>query len=110
MTADGHPVVELAPLAGGTAPGLPSYSDALNSSGQHDAPPPPYSRWVHTGRDAQISSSCGCILKQLSSIFSKLDELDRLKQKSASFFIPLWGKLHHGRNQCRVKWCERLDY
>lgn len=42
MTADGHPLVELAPLAGGTAPGLPSYNDALNSSGQHDAPPPPY--------------------------------------------------------------------
>ncbi|XP_075888787.1 transmembrane gamma-carboxyglutamic acid protein 2 [Nelusetta ayraudi] len=53
MTADGHPLVELAPLAGGTAPGLPSYNDALNSSGQHDAPPPPYSTGAPSENVAQ---------------------------------------------------------
>ncbi|KAJ8347306.1 hypothetical protein SKAU_G00287070 [Synaphobranchus kaupii] len=34
---------ETVPLSGMGAPGLPSYSEALNRSGQHDAPPPPYS-------------------------------------------------------------------
>ncbi|XP_038595512.1 transmembrane gamma-carboxyglutamic acid protein 2 isoform X2 [Micropterus salmoides] len=43
MEADGLPAPEMVPLAGITVPGLPSYNDALNSSGQHDAPPPPYS-------------------------------------------------------------------
>ncbi|KAI3360271.1 hypothetical protein L3Q82_014592, partial [Scortum barcoo] len=42
MAADGHPAPEMVPLAG-TAPNLPSYNEALNRSGQHDAPPPPYS-------------------------------------------------------------------
>lgn len=47
MEADGHPSVpEMVPLAGITAPGLPSYNDALNHSGQHDAPPPPYTGGV----------------------------------------------------------------
>uniref|UniRef100_A0A3Q0SMB7 Proline rich Gla (G-carboxyglutamic acid) 2 n=1 Tax=Amphilophus citrinellus TaxID=61819 RepID=A0A3Q0SMB7_AMPCI len=35
-------IPEMVPLAGITLPGLPSYNDALNHSGQHDAPPPPY--------------------------------------------------------------------
>uniref|UniRef100_A0A3Q0SRR4 Proline rich Gla (G-carboxyglutamic acid) 2 n=1 Tax=Amphilophus citrinellus TaxID=61819 RepID=A0A3Q0SRR4_AMPCI len=47
MEADGHPSVpEMVPLAGITLPGLPSYNDALNHSGQHDAPPPPYTGGV----------------------------------------------------------------
>ncbi|XP_049599794.1 transmembrane gamma-carboxyglutamic acid protein 2 [Syngnathus scovelli] len=41
MALDGRPAPEMVPLA--TAPGLPSYSEALNRSGIHDAPPPPYS-------------------------------------------------------------------
>ncbi|XP_074513549.1 transmembrane gamma-carboxyglutamic acid protein 2 [Sebastes fasciatus] len=40
---DGRPAQEMVPLSGIIAPGLPSYNDALNHSGQHDAPPPPYS-------------------------------------------------------------------
>lgn len=43
MAADGRPAPETVPLAGIMAPGLPSYNEALNRSGQHDAPPPPYS-------------------------------------------------------------------
>ncbi|XP_070703765.1 transmembrane gamma-carboxyglutamic acid protein 2 [Pempheris klunzingeri] len=43
MAGDGRPAPEMVPLAGLSAPGLPSYNDALNRSGQHDAPPPPYS-------------------------------------------------------------------
>lgn len=43
MTADGHPIPESVPLGTTAAPGLPSYNEALNRSGQHDAPPPPYS-------------------------------------------------------------------
>ncbi|XP_026216025.1 transmembrane gamma-carboxyglutamic acid protein 2 isoform X2 [Anabas testudineus] len=43
MATDGGPPPETVPLAGITAPGLPSYNEALNRSGQHDAPPPPYS-------------------------------------------------------------------
>ncbi|KAJ8402552.1 hypothetical protein AAFF_G00366350 [Aldrovandia affinis] len=34
---------ESVPLSGIGAPGLPSYNEAINRSGQHDAPPPPYS-------------------------------------------------------------------
>ncbi|XP_077476218.1 transmembrane gamma-carboxyglutamic acid protein 2 [Stigmatopora argus] len=41
MVQDGRPGPEMVPLA--TAPGLPSYGEALNRSGMHDAPPPPYS-------------------------------------------------------------------
>ncbi|XP_061702089.1 transmembrane gamma-carboxyglutamic acid protein 2 [Syngnathoides biaculeatus] len=41
MLQDGRPAPEMVPLA--TAPGLPSYNEALNRSGMHDAPPPPYS-------------------------------------------------------------------
>lgn len=41
LAADGRPAPELTPLAG--LPGLPTYREALNLSGQHDAPPPPYS-------------------------------------------------------------------
>ncbi|XP_051904108.1 transmembrane gamma-carboxyglutamic acid protein 2 [Hippocampus zosterae] len=41
MAQDGRPAPEMVPLA--SAPGLPSYSEALNRSGMHDAPPPPYS-------------------------------------------------------------------
>ncbi|XP_075046724.1 transmembrane gamma-carboxyglutamic acid protein 2 [Mixophyes fleayi] len=37
------PLTEL-PLAGPTAPGLPSYEEALEASGTYDAPPPPYQR------------------------------------------------------------------
>ncbi|XP_061081323.1 transmembrane gamma-carboxyglutamic acid protein 2 isoform X2 [Conger conger] len=33
----------LIPLSAVAAPGLPSYREALTQSGQHDAPPPPYS-------------------------------------------------------------------
>ncbi|XP_035510545.1 transmembrane gamma-carboxyglutamic acid protein 2 [Morone saxatilis] len=43
MAADGRPAPEMVPLAGITAPGLPSYNEALTRIGQHDAPPPPYS-------------------------------------------------------------------
>nr|XP_046270754.1 transmembrane gamma-carboxyglutamic acid protein 2 [Scatophagus argus] len=43
MAADGHPSPESVPLAPIIAPGLPSYNEALHRSGQHDAPPPPYS-------------------------------------------------------------------
>ncbi|MED6234874.1 hypothetical protein ATANTOWER_005911, partial [Ataeniobius toweri] len=45
MTEDGRPVPELVPLSALVIPPppLPSYNKALNSSGQHDAPPPPYS-------------------------------------------------------------------
>lgn len=41
--ADMPPPPEAIPLSGIGAPGLPSYNEALHSSGQHDAPPPPYS-------------------------------------------------------------------
>ncbi|RXN33675.1 transmembrane gamma-carboxyglutamic acid 2 precursor [Labeo rohita] len=41
MGADGQPLPESVPLAN-IAPGLPSYNEALAHSGQHDAPPPPY--------------------------------------------------------------------
>ncbi|CAL8264490.1 transmembrane gamma-carboxyglutamic acid protein 2 isoform X1 [Gadus morhua] len=41
LAADGRPVPEMTPLT--ALPALPSYSEALNRSGQHDAPPPPYS-------------------------------------------------------------------
>ncbi|XP_056144543.1 transmembrane gamma-carboxyglutamic acid protein 2 isoform X2 [Lampris incognitus] len=43
MAADGRPAPETVPLSGIIAPGLPTYSEALYRSGQHDAPPPPYS-------------------------------------------------------------------
>lgn len=43
MAADGRPAPETVPLSGIVIPGLPSYNEALNRSGQHDAPPPPYS-------------------------------------------------------------------
>lgn len=43
MAADGRPAAEIVPLAAVAAPGLPSYNEALTRSGQHDAPPPPYS-------------------------------------------------------------------
>uniref|UniRef100_A0A8C7QAX6 Proline rich Gla (G-carboxyglutamic acid) 2 n=1 Tax=Oncorhynchus mykiss TaxID=8022 RepID=A0A8C7QAX6_ONCMY len=43
IVVDGQPAPETVPLAGIIAPGLPSYGEALTRSGQHDAPPPPYS-------------------------------------------------------------------
>ncbi|XP_068606330.1 transmembrane gamma-carboxyglutamic acid protein 2 isoform X2 [Brachionichthys hirsutus] len=43
MEADGRPGAESVPLAGIIPPTLPSYNEALHHSGQHDAPPPPYS-------------------------------------------------------------------
>ncbi|KAM9345763.1 transmembrane gamma-carboxyglutamic acid protein 2 isoform 1-T2 [Symphorus nematophorus] len=43
MAADGRPAPESVPLAGIIAPALPSYNEVLARSGQHDAPPPPYS-------------------------------------------------------------------
>lgn len=43
LAADGRPAPETVPLANIAAPGLPSYNEALNRSGQYDAPPPPYS-------------------------------------------------------------------
>ncbi|CAJ1076620.1 transmembrane gamma-carboxyglutamic acid protein 2 [Xyrichtys novacula] len=43
MAADGRPAPETVPLSAIIAPGLPSYNEALHHSGQHDAPPPPYS-------------------------------------------------------------------
>ncbi|XP_018553889.1 transmembrane gamma-carboxyglutamic acid protein 2 [Lates calcarifer] len=49
MAADGRPAPEMVPLAGIPAPGLPSYNEALNRSGQHDAPPPPYSGGAPSG-------------------------------------------------------------
>ena len=46
LALDGRPAPETVPLSGIIAPGLPSYNEALNRSGQHDAPPPPYSGYV----------------------------------------------------------------
>lgn len=43
MAADGRPAAEAVPLNAIIAPPLPSYNEALTRSGQHDAPPPPYS-------------------------------------------------------------------
>ncbi|XP_036947232.1 transmembrane gamma-carboxyglutamic acid protein 2 isoform X1 [Acanthopagrus latus] len=43
MAVDGQPAPEAVPLSGIIAPGLPSYNEVLAHSGQHDAPPPPYS-------------------------------------------------------------------
>ncbi|XP_071375100.1 transmembrane gamma-carboxyglutamic acid protein 2 [Centroberyx affinis] len=43
MAVDGRPAPEMVPLSAVIAPGLPSYNEALHHSGQHDAPPPPYS-------------------------------------------------------------------
>ncbi|XP_028311041.1 transmembrane gamma-carboxyglutamic acid protein 2 [Gouania willdenowi] len=43
LAADGRPAPETVPMAAIIAPPLPSYREALNRSGQHDAPPPPYS-------------------------------------------------------------------
>ncbi|KAM9780450.1 transmembrane gamma-carboxyglutamic acid protein 2 [Neosynchiropus ocellatus] len=43
LVQDGQPPPEMVPLAGIMAPALPSYHEALTRSGQHDAPPPPYS-------------------------------------------------------------------
>ncbi|XP_034567511.1 transmembrane gamma-carboxyglutamic acid protein 2, partial [Notolabrus celidotus] len=43
LAADGRPAPETVPLSTIIAPGLPSYNEALHHSGQHDAPPPPYS-------------------------------------------------------------------
>ncbi|TNN82256.1 Transmembrane gamma-carboxyglutamic acid protein 2 [Liparis tanakae] len=44
LAADGRPAPETVPLAAMLVPpGLPSYNEALHHSGQHDAPPPPYS-------------------------------------------------------------------
>ncbi|XP_007576132.1 PREDICTED: transmembrane gamma-carboxyglutamic acid protein 2-like [Poecilia mexicana] len=45
MGADGAPVPEAVSLSGVVVPPppLPSYNEALIHSGQHDAPPPPYS-------------------------------------------------------------------
>lgn len=43
MPVDGRSAPESVPLTNIAAPGLPSYNEALASSGQHDAPPPPYS-------------------------------------------------------------------
>ncbi|XP_046722103.1 transmembrane gamma-carboxyglutamic acid protein 2 [Silurus meridionalis] len=42
MAADGRAAQETVPLSNIAAPGLPSYNEALNCSGQYDAPPPPY--------------------------------------------------------------------
>lgn len=42
LAGDEHPAAEMVPL-GIVASGLPSYNEALTRSGQHDAPPPPYS-------------------------------------------------------------------
>ncbi|KAK0156318.1 Transmembrane gamma-carboxyglutamic acid protein 2 [Merluccius polli] len=41
LAADGHPAPEMTPLT--VLPALPTYREALHRSGQHDAPPPPYS-------------------------------------------------------------------
>ncbi|KAI7803314.1 transmembrane gamma-carboxyglutamic acid protein 2 [Triplophysa rosa] len=43
MPVDGRSAPESVPLTNIAAPGLPSYNEALAHSGQHDAPPPPYS-------------------------------------------------------------------
>ncbi|KAL2101137.1 hypothetical protein ACEWY4_002898 [Coilia grayii] len=45
--SNSHPAPESVPLSQQhPAPGLPSYNEALNRSGQYDAPPPPYSGYV----------------------------------------------------------------
>ncbi|XP_036379713.1 transmembrane gamma-carboxyglutamic acid protein 2-like isoform X1 [Megalops cyprinoides] len=43
MPADARLPPESVPLSGILVPGLPSYNEAITRSGQHDAPPPPYS-------------------------------------------------------------------
>ncbi|XP_051570569.1 transmembrane gamma-carboxyglutamic acid protein 2-like isoform X2 [Myxocyprinus asiaticus] len=43
MAVDGCSAQESVPLTIIVPPGLPSYNEALTRSGQHDAPPPPYS-------------------------------------------------------------------
>ncbi|KAJ7989978.1 hypothetical protein DPEC_G00310090 [Dallia pectoralis] len=42
MPVDGLTAPEMVPLSAIVAPGLPSYGEVLNRSGQHDALPPPY--------------------------------------------------------------------
>ncbi|KAL6476589.1 hypothetical protein MHYP_G00150880 [Metynnis hypsauchen] len=42
MPADTCPAPEMVPLSNIVAPGLPSYNEALDHSGQYDGPPPPY--------------------------------------------------------------------
>ncbi|XP_028669433.1 transmembrane gamma-carboxyglutamic acid protein 2 [Erpetoichthys calabaricus] len=37
-------------IPGSSAPGLPSYEDALEHTGQHDAPPPPYEGQINPGQ------------------------------------------------------------
>uniref|UniRef100_A0A8C9SVB5 Proline rich Gla (G-carboxyglutamic acid) 2 n=1 Tax=Scleropages formosus TaxID=113540 RepID=A0A8C9SVB5_SCLFO len=46
LATDAPPPPEMVPLSGIGVPGLPSYNEALSRSGQHDAPPPPYSGFV----------------------------------------------------------------
>ncbi|KAI4872627.1 hypothetical protein NFI96_024592 [Prochilodus magdalenae] len=50
MLADTRPAAEMVPLS--NPPGLPSYNDALDSSGQYDGPPPPYSGETPTAPSA----------------------------------------------------------
>jgi len=45
LAADGRPAPEMTPLT--VLPGLPTYREALNLSGQHDALPPPYSGYIY---------------------------------------------------------------
>ncbi|CAL8305467.1 unnamed protein product [Merluccius merluccius] len=45
LAADGRPAPEMTPLT--MLPALPTYGEALHRSGQHDAPPPPYSGYVY---------------------------------------------------------------
>ncbi|MFT7814815.1 transmembrane gamma-carboxyglutamic acid protein 2 [Arapaima gigas] len=52
LPADGTAPPESMPLSGIEAPGLPSYNEALGRSGQHDAPPPPYSGGAEAAGDA----------------------------------------------------------
>ncbi|TFJ96474.1 Krueppel-like factor 1 [Platysternon megacephalum] len=50
-------------------PGLPSYQEALEASGVHDAPPPPYPStglWEEAGR-TETPSEHGCTMIRLAS-------------------------------------------
>uniref|UniRef100_A0A4X2L7X3 Proline rich and Gla domain 2 n=2 Tax=Vombatus ursinus TaxID=29139 RepID=A0A4X2L7X3_VOMUR len=49
--------VPLTPLP--PPPGLPTYEQALAASGVHDAPPPPYQRYLHGGAESEWNPSRG---------------------------------------------------
>ena len=71
LALDGRPAPETVPLSGIIAPGLPSYNEALNRSGQHDAPPPPYSGYArmtkHPMTSLSMNTVCVCMCETQSA-------------------------------------------